>query len=849
MKLSIGGRYRAGLAVGLVALTMDVTAASETRTVTAGERYRASGFHRWVLGDDYRDLWTTPLEADVLDLATFAGGLRPVMRVGGMQTLGLAFAGQDGRSYSFRGVDKALTEILPEGLRDTLAEHLVQDQIAASHPAGALVVPPLAEAAGVLHSKPVFVVMPDDPGLGEFREAFAGALGTLEEYPGAVSETNPGFHGAEEILDHEEMWKRLMAGPADRADSRAYLRARLLDLMLGDWDRHRKQWRWARLPGDSRWQPIPEDRDLAFANYEGLTLAAARRWASPQLITFRESYPGLEGLTWNGRDVDRYLLTDLERPVWEEIAADVRDRVTDEVIEAAVRRMPPEYYELNGKELAGRLRKRRDGLPEVAGRFYRHLVGQVDIHCTDVDETARIERLEGGDVQVAIAVTSEDGSSAAPYYRRRFRPEETSEIRIYLHGGNDRAVSTGRPRGGIKVHVIGGQGADLLDDSQGGGTRFWDFRGPSQVLKGPGTSVDSRKYEWPEVNPRAPWIPPRDWGRRTFPTVLLGYGTDYGVFLGAGFDTQAFGFRKFPYASRHRLDVAWAVQAESGQASYLGDFRRSSSSLYTTLAARASGVEILHYYGLGNETSSEEPLDFYKIRQQQFSFAPALHVSPAPRLELWAGLQVKFATTELDPETLLGETQPYGTDDYGQLGAGLGLQLDTRDGSDYRDGGVRVEASGSFYPEAWDVESSFGGVEGSVAGYLPLGGRATLALRLGGRKVFGTYPFHEAAYLGGHGTIRGYRADRFAGDASAYGNLELRLTLGKAFLLVPGEFGVFGLGDVGRVFVEGESSDEWHPAAGGGIFFAVLSRSTVFSLAVARSDEHTSVLFASGFGF
>ena len=115
--------------------------------------------------------------------------------------------------------------------------------------------------------------------------------------------------------------------------------------------------------------------------------------------------------------------------------------------------------------------------------------------------------------------------------------------------------------------------------------------------------------------------------------------------------------------------------------------------------------------------------------------------------------------------------------------------------------------------------------------------------------MFGTYPFHEAAYLGGHRTIRGYRTDRFAGDASVYGNLELRLTLGKAFLLVPGEFGVFGLGDVGRVFVDGESSDQWHPAAGGGIFFAVLSRSTVFSLAVARSDEYTSVLFASGFGF
>lgn len=36
------------------------------------------------------------------------------MRVGGMQTLGLAMKGQDGRNYMFRGVDKDLTHIVPE---------------------------------------------------------------------------------------------------------------------------------------------------------------------------------------------------------------------------------------------------------------------------------------------------------------------------------------------------------------------------------------------------------------------------------------------------------------------------------------------------------------------------------------------------------------------------------------------------------------------------------------------------------------------------------------------------------------------------------------------------------------
>lgn len=67
--------------------------------------------------------------------------------------------------------------------------------------------------------------------------------------------------------------------------------------------------------------------------------------------------------------------------------------------------------------------------------------------------------------------------------------------------------------------------------------------------------------------------------------------------------------------------------------------------------------------------------------------------------------------------------------------------------------------------------------------------------------------------------------------------------------LLPGEFGIFALADAGRVYLDGEDSDRWHAGFGGGIFFAVLSRSTVFSLSVARSDEHTSVLLGSGFWF
>jgi hemolysin activation/secretion protein len=127
--------------------------------------------------------------------------------------------------------------------------------------------------------------------------------------------------------------------------------------------------------------------------------------------------------------------------------------------------------------------------------------------------------------------------------------------------------------------------------------------------------------------------------------------------------------------------------------------------------------------------------------------------------------------------------------------------------------------------------------------------RPTLALRAGGQHVWGRYPFHESAFLGGPRTIRGLRRQRYAGDSAAYGNAELRLTLvdrDEAFL---SRFGVFGLADGGRVWLAGETSDVWHHGFGGGVFVSVMKPENVWSLAVAHSEGRTRVYLEGGFMF
>jgi len=125
----------------------------------------------------------------------------------------------------------------------------------------------------------------------------------------------------------------------------------------------------------------------------------------------------------------------------------------------------------------------------------------------------------------------------------------------------------------------------------------------------------------------------------------------------------------------------------------------------------------------------------------------------------------------------------------------------------------------------------------------------TLALRVAGQRVWGTYPFYEAAYIGGATTVRGFVEHRFAGDAAVYGSAELRLSVAKFFFLLPGEVGVFGLGDAGRVYLSGEASDRWHAAAGGGVWLAFLNRANTLSVAAAHGDEGTRIYARAGFAF
>jgi len=825
--------------------------AQDSVTVVADPDLGRSGFRRWLLGDHYRDLWTTPIRVALLDLARDGGGLTPVRRGGGLQTRSLRLRGGDGKQYVFRSLEKDPSRVLPEELRTTFAADLLRDQMSAMHPGAALVVPPILAAVGVLHVTPRLVVMPDDPKLGEFRAEFANNLGMIEERPSDGDDESPGFAGARKLLSTPELIKELREKPWVKVDTKGFLTARLLDLYLGDWDRHEDQWRWAQVGNGKteRYLPIPRDRDQAFARYDGVALDLVRM-AAPQLLNYGAEYADPEAMTWNGRNLDRRLLVEEDWEAWDDAARAIQAAVTDAVIDAALLRLPPEYRTRDGERMRDAMVRRRDGLRAAAERTYKFLARQVRIEAGDKDDIAIVTRLADGSTDLSIS-----RRNGEQYFHRAFDQRETEDITLNLRDGDDHLVIRGEGKGPL-LRVVGWGGADtLIDSSRARNSRFYDV-GKGTVASG--RTVDHRPYVQAADTSNVA-LPERDWGSHILGSPLLFASSDLGITLGYSWTRLGYGFRRQPWASSIGLSGAWAFGRSAGRLTLASEWKLTNRPTYVTLDGIASGIESLRFYGFGNNTVEAGPTSFYRVHESEYGGGFGLGWGLESRSHLRIGVRGRQAITDLDdqpdPNAPIVADAPYGVGHFGYAGVVASWEWDTRDLPQLPTRGARITVEAGGFPLTWaSGEGGFGTAGVTAVGFVSPGRQTsfTLVFRGGGRIATGNYPWFEAAYLGGIRSLRGFPANRFAGDAAVFGSAEARLRITRTFIVVPGELGVFGLTDVGRVFLDEEPEIEdavtWHSDFGGGLYYGFISRWLVVAAGWASGREGSRFYFGLGLG-
>ncbi len=438
-----------------------------TITLALGPSYKKNVFHRWVWGKRHRDLWKTPVEFEVLDLATEKGGLTPVKRGGGMQTKSLRLIDKNGHEYNLRSVNKEPATALPKVLRKTFLAGVVRDQTSAMQPFGPLVVPKLAHAAGIFYLAPKYLFIPYDPALGEFAEEYGGMVALLEAQPDENHPDLKKFGDIKDIDDTQEVLEKRFKDRGIKIDAELFAKSRLFDMLIGDWDRHEGQWTWAAMEenGEVIYKPIPEDRDQIFYRLSDGWLSWVLTQIGPlkKLQSFGDKKIDVKSYSYNARFVDKRMLYALTRQQWIDVAKNLQKNLTDSAIAEAIRDLPKPIYDITGEELQAHLRARREQLPQVAEKFYELLAKEVEIPGTDQEDKFVVTRVNDNETLVELFTEGKDDTEQKVFSKTFYR-NETDKVYLFGLRDEDTFEISGKVKKGITLVIVGGMGEDKVID-------------------------------------------------------------------------------------------------------------------------------------------------------------------------------------------------------------------------------------------------------------------------------------------------------------------------------------------------------------------------------------------------
>ena len=812
--------------------------------IVLGPAYASDQAFHALRGSGWRHLWIDTVRLPILD-APLPGTGQPehdTTSVPGTVILHAA----DGTTWRLVPVDHdpVAFELSPR-LRGTDVERWLDDLTSTMHPTAPLAASALYQAVGLHAVRPRLAVTPDGRGVWVERAP------ELDGRP---------YGPFVRVIPSDSLPGLLRRDPATRLDLRAFLKARLLDVLLGDRDRAAEHWRWGLDPvaaGGPTWVPIAARQQQAFLRADagdGFLLGMYE----PGFAVFNAKRPPVSALTRTGYDFDRPLLARLERPTWDSVAVALRSALTRDVIDRAMAELPVEHQRASGAYLATALEARRDLLADVARDFYRQVVSDPDIELSDAAELVRLTRLPSGDLDLRVS------AGGPELWHRLFLASETRELRLHLRGGDDRVVLDGVERHGVSIRITGGSGHDLVERTGEAGRRVVVYDVPDGVTMRPEDAVRlvpravERYRLWPDSGAARGHT---DWGVSRSPVLAFDITGDLGIVVGGGMQWTWRGFDQPFYRQRTRVSIEYASRANGFRTSALFERRDILRNVHLTAGVRVTGIDVVRFFGYGNETPFTEDIDYYLAETEEIGLTALVGVSRDPALEFRIGPALRIGGTDTtNVNSLVGATRPYGSGRFDM--AGLEAQFNyTPRRPRYQQGwAFQARANGRLYPKMLDVTAgTFGGVDAEARlTWVPQpASRFMLAGRLGGSMLGGTVPFSLTARVGGPKSLRGWETARFSGDrGSAYGGVELRARLFRYRLgFLPGDFGVLGFGDAGRVWTSGESSSTMHLGGGGGIWVGPALGwirnldDLIGRLDLAWGGEHMIVSVGTGFRF
>ena len=826
-----------------------------------------TGFFESVWGDHYRDVYSTKIKTKVTTLDTLYGGLEVVRKGGGHQTRSLRLKTKDGRELNMRALRKSATQYLQAVLfkdtyiqdefEKTAIESLILDFYTAAHPYAFSVVPDLSNAAEIYHTNPKLFFIPKHESLGEYNEEYGDELYMIEERPEDNYTDERNFGYADDIESTHDIIEKVREDEKYKIDENAFVRARLFDMLIGDWDRHQDQWRWAQFNmenGDKYYRPIPRDRDQVFSNFDGALLDVMKiiSGSTKQLQVYDEELKDIEWMNSAGIKLDRVLIQKADKEKWIEQAKFLQEHITDEVIDLAFSKVPVEVQDETLEDIKKKLKGRRGNLQDIATRYYNYLNELVILTGTDKDDYIEVTRV--GDKETHIKISRIiGGEKGEVLVDKTFNRDITKEIWIYGLDDKDVFEVSGKANNLIFTRLIGGQENDTYIIKNGRRIKVYDHKSKKNTIQ----ENKGAQIKFTDVYNLNLFDFNKNIVKTSTITPSIGYNPDDGFQLGVSFMKTVKGFQRNPFSQQHRFKGGYFFATNGFALNYDGEFANIFQDWNLHVAGTFTSENFTNnFFGYGNETvNNDEELDLDYNRVKTGIYAAKIGIIKKGSFGSDYGFRTIFEGIEIEEteDRFISEFAPeINTDFYKRRFFG-GLEAEYNyksfDNAINPSRGMTFMLNVGGKTEFKDTKNTYGFINSDLGFYNALSKDRKLVLKTDLRtqiRIGDELVFYQASNIGGNNGLRGFRTERFTGKNSLVGSADVRYSFPSFKTnILPLQIGIFGGADVGRVWLKGEDSEKWHNDYGGG-FWITAAESLSGTFNFFNSTE--GLRFSFGFG-
>lgn len=800
-----------------------------------------SDLYNKLWGEHYRKLYSVPIAVPAVTLQSLWGGMTVVEQAADFQGLLLKNDRQQlcllkplGGYTTFMESEFFQEVYNKKVFKNTYLDQFIGDAYTIINPYTFISADYLARSSGLSSNNSRIFYLPEH----STRDTVADGT-PIENKLVSVIDV-PDFNIRPNILLTEELLDTIQADKNFQVNQELYIRERLLDMLIGDWNKIPENWNWlGRNAGDSiLFAPIVIDRNHAFTKVDGILFKQMLRVLGLSfIVNYDASLKSVRKENTLGFALDMALASQSDVSVWIEQARFIQRTLTDSVIGEAFALLPKGVEDKEVERISRTIKERRGKLEKIATSYFASLQRTPVITGTNRSDRFVIDRHNPDSLFIQIY----DKQTGQRVFNRKFSRKETKEIWLYGLEGDDSFEVSGKAKKEMPVFLIAGKGENTYRIQSGQHIRIYEYESGKAALD---TVPHARKivtdipevhqYDYNKIKHHKMSFTP--WGI---------YDSDKGFSLGTFFTYTMYGFKRSPFTYQHRVGYNY-IQGFVYQGIFPSYDGKKSFTIDATISSRRN---FYNFFGFGNNTDGykDAKKNYNRVHIRQFELSPAFHFDFSEKGNLTIQTSLEMFQAKKTNDRFINEYYPedhriFKTNCFLDLGATLQTEKEFSSFITRLGGSL----TGGWKMNLKDAGRNFPYAEGAVELDVRITDRLSWATMAKTQLLFNDkYEFYQAAST----ELRGYRDNRFIGKQSFYQYSDIRLDMGKLKNpFTPLKYGVFAGFDYGRVWFPGEQSKRWHTSYGGGIWLTLINKVTTKYSCFGSTDSFR-FMFELGLGF